>query len=149
MSRVRDRCVQLALPPGWHRRRDLAPGVVVAARPRVAPVPGPGPELVVRCTVVDTDLLTWRAEVLAELARRLDDFALEDAAEPAIGPHRVAYRRFAHRLGDVDVLSEQWAWLVDGVGVTLTGSVAREQHRAYRSLFEAVAASVDVLPLAA
>lgn len=146
MSDDLGRYVQLSLPPGWHRRRDVGHGIVVAARPRTLPPSGVAPELVVRCTLVATELLAWRDEVMAELGRRLVDFALEDADDFRLGPHRVAYRRFAHRLGSADVLSDQWAWLVDGVGVTLTGSVAREDYPTYCDLFEAVAATVDVLP---
>ncbi|MCW2768222.1 MAG: hypothetical protein JWO11_4181 [Nocardioides sp.] len=42
-----------------------------------------------------------------------------------------------------DLVSEQWAWLVDGRGITLTGTVARVDYPAYCDLFEAVAETVD------
>ena len=92
------------------------------------------------------DLTTWRDTTMAELAQRLPGFALEDADTFDLGDHRVAYRRFAHTSGAADVLSEQWAWLVDGVGVTLTCSVAREDYPAYCDVFERIAETVDVLP---
>jgi len=41
------------------------------------------------------------------------------------------------------VVSDQWAWLVDGVGVTLTCTVAREDYADYYDVFEAVAETVD------
>jgi hypothetical protein len=55
----------------------------------------------------------------------------------------VAYRRFAHRVGLAALVSDQWAWLTDGVGVTLTCTVAREDYADYCDVFEAVAETVD------
>jgi hypothetical protein len=92
---------------------------------------------------VSADLVTWRAAALAELGRRLDDFEVEDADDYERGGRPVAYRRFAHRVAATDLVSEQWAWLVDGRGITLTGTVARVDYPAYCDLFEAVAETVD------
>ena len=143
------RDVLVTVPARWHRREDPAHGVVVAARARSVPPSGQVPELVLRCVRVDDDLATWRADAVAALADQLPAFALEDEDSFELGGHRVAYRRFAHRLGTAELLSEQWAWLVDGLGVTLTGTVAREDYLAYCDLFEAVAATVEVMPAAA
>lgn len=139
------RTVHVTLPDRWHRRERPAHGIVAAARPRTVPASGHCPEIVVACTPVADDLRTWRDEAVAALAAQLPDFALEEADEYALGDHVVAYRLFAHRFGTVDVLSEQWAWLVDGLGVTLTCSVAREDYPVLCELFEAVAGTVEVV----
>lgn len=137
------------LPVRWHRRDEPDRGVVVAARPRRVPASGLCPEVVVRCTTVADDLVAWRADAIAALGRQLVDFALEDEDGFPLGDHEVAYRRFAHRSGPWDVLCEQWAWLVDGLGVTLTCSVAREDYPTFCDVFEAIAETLDVLPSAA
>jgi len=139
------RTVQVTLPDRWHRRERQAHGIVVAARPRTVPASGYCPDVVVACTPVADDLRAWRDEAVAALAAQLPDFALEDADDYLLGDHVVAYRLFAHRFGTVDVLSEQWAWLVDGLGVTLTCSVAREDYPTFCDLFEAVAGTVEVV----
>lgn len=138
--------VTLTVPRTWHTRRDLGHGVVLAARPRSVPTSGVSPEIALRCSVVDVDLTVWRGQAVLDLRAQLVDFALEDADEFDLGDHRVAYVRFAHRFGAADVVCDQWAWLVDGLGVTLTCSVAREDYLTYCDLFEDVAATVDVLP---
>lgn len=148
-SNLLGRDVLVTVPARWHRRDDPEHGVLVAARSRTVPGSGQRPEIVVRCALVDDDLRTWRGEAMQALADQLHAFALEDEDEFDLGPHRVAYRRFAHRLGSAELLSDQWAWLVDGLGVTLTCTVAREDYLAYCDLFEAVADSVEVMPAAA
>ena len=88
----------------------------------------------------------YNKDALLDLRAQLVDFALEDADEYDLGDRRVAYHRFAHRFGTADVLCDQWAWQVDGLGVTLTCTVSREDYLTYCDLFEDVAATVDVLP---
>lgn len=139
------RTVQVTLPDRWHRREQPAHGIVVAARPRTMPASGYCPEIVVACTPVTDDLRAWREEAMAALSGQLPGFALEEAEEYLLGVHVVAYRLFEHRFGTADVLSEQWAWLVDGLGVTLTCSVAREDYPTFCELFEAVAETVEVV----
>jgi len=102
------------------------------------------PELTLRCVAVDTDLTTWRAEALGELAGRLLDFDVEDDDTFELLGQEVRYHRFAHRLGTADVLSDQWAWLSDGLGVVLTCSVAREDYPDYCDVFEAIAETVTI-----
>ena len=143
------RDVLVTVPARWHRRADPEHGILVAARSRTVPESGQCPEIVVRCALVDDGLRAWRAEAVNQLADQLHAFALEDDDEFDLGPHPVAYHRFAHRLGSAELLSEQWAWLVEGLGVTLTCTVAREDYLAYCDLFEAVAESVEVMPAAA
>lgn len=143
------RDILVTVPARWHRRDDPASGVVLAARARSLPPSGHPPEIVVRCVPVDDDLTTWRGDAMRALAGQLAAFALEDEDAFDLGEHRVAYRRFAHRLGSLELLSDQWAWLVDGLGVTLTCTVAREDYATFCDLFESVAATVEVMPSAA
>lgn len=147
-SKTRPAGLSIAIPPTWRRRHDPDRGVLVAARATSVPASGVRPELVLRQARVD-DVLTltaWRDEAMHELAGLLDDFALEDDDEYDLLGHLVAYRRFAHRLGTADVLCDQWAWLIDRIGVTLTCSVAREDYAAYCDVFETIAETVDLLP---
>lgn len=139
----------IALPASWQQRSDPERGVLVKARATSVPDSGVRPELTLRCTRVSADLAGWRAEALAELGRCLDDFEVEDEDDYDLDGRPVAYRRFAHRVAQADIVSEQWAWVVDGLGVTLTGTVARADYPAYCDLFEAVAETVDPGPRAA
>lgn len=139
----------IALPPSWRRRSDPERGVLVAARSSALPASGVRPELTLRCSPVDDELVAWRAAAMTELAARLDDFDLEDDDEYDLLGQDVAYRRFAHRVDGADVLCEQWAWLADGLGVTLTCSVGREDYPDYCDVFEAIAETVELEPRAA
>jgi hypothetical protein len=141
--------IAISVPATWRQRSDPQRGIVVNARATALPASGVAPELTVRCTVVDTDLAAWRTAVLEDLARRLVDFELEDDDEFDLLGDRVAYHRFAHRLGAADVLSDQWAWLSDGLGVTLTCSAARPDYPDYCDVFEAIAETMSIGPRAA
>jgi hypothetical protein len=139
----------IAVPPTWRRRSDTAHGVLVAARATSLPASGVRPELTLTCTAVDRDLQPWRDQAMDELAERLVDFALEDDDTYDLDGHDVAYRRFAHRVGAADLLCDQWAWVVDGLGITLTCSAAREDYWDYCDVFEAIAETVDLGRVAA
>ncbi len=141
--------VTVSVPPRWRRRSDPDRGVVVAARSERLPASGVRPDLTLRATAVDeTDPVAWRARALASLAAVLVDFALEDDDRYVLGDHDVVFHRFAHRVGAADVLCDQWSWLVDGCGVTLTCTAAREDQPDYSDLFDAVAATVEPPPAA-
>jgi hypothetical protein len=134
----------LTLPRGWPRRSDPDHGVLVTARPPTMPPSGLRPEVTLRAVPVEQDLHPWRDAALVELSGRLIDFELEDADHYELDGRPVAYRRFAHRVGLVDVVCEQWSWVVDGLGLTLTGSVAREDYPAYCEVFERIAETLDL-----
>jgi hypothetical protein len=134
----------VTLPAGWARRSDPDHGVLLAARSPTPTPSGVRPEVTLRCAPVAEDLATWRDDALAELGDRLVDFEVEDADDYHLDGHPVAYRRFAHRVALGGVVCEQWSWTVDGLGVTLTGSVAREDYPAYCELFEQIAETVDL-----
>ncbi|MDQ6523173.1 hypothetical protein RB608_06160 [Nocardioides sp. LHD-245] len=151
--------VSLAVPRRWSTRDAPAPGVVVLARAPAATRAGFTPELTVRTCPVEgaTSLVEWRATAMAALAGQLVDLEVEDADAFELEGEPVVYHRFSHRLGGadavggidgIDVLCDQWAWLRDGVGVTLTGTVARADYGDYYDLFEDVAATVELVPAA-
>ncbi len=141
----------LRLPTGWRRDASAAAAtahVVVAARGPTG-ADGVRPGLVLRREPVGAgeDVVTWQRRALAEVASSVVAFDLEDEDEFDLLGHEVAYRRYAHLRGGVDVLCDQWAWLVPGdargLGVTLTCSVARTDYWDHCDVFEAVAESVD------
>jgi hypothetical protein len=141
--------IEICLPTSWRRRLPAAHGVLLSARATVLPASGVPPEATVRCVAVDTDLRSWRVAATDELAERLVDFELEDVDEFELQGRAVVYQRFAHRLGAADVLSDQWAWLADGLGVTLTCSVARADYADFCDVFEAIAETISIDPQAA
>ena len=108
------------VPVGWrHTRRG---GVVVATGP------GPSPA---------------RLELRTGPAPVYDALVVEDQDAFELSGHPVHYRRFGHRDGDVDLLSEEWTWRVDGARLALTGTVPRADYLTVCDLFEDVAATVD------
>lgn len=141
MTRLLD--LTIALPPRWRRRSDPEHGVLVHARAGGVPPSGTPPELVLRCTPVDEGLNAWRRAAHAELGQRLVGFDLEDEDAFELEGRPVVYARFAHRLGLAELVSEQWSWLVGRTGITLTGTVAREDYADYCDVFEAVAATFE------
>lgn len=143
--------VALSVPRRWTTRGAPAPGVALLARAPAAAASGFTPELVLHTGPVDgaATLAEWREEAMATLTTQLEGFELEDADLVDVGAAPAAYRRFSHRLGDVDVLCDQWAWLVEELGIVLTGTVARTDYADYCDLFEDVAATVEVRPHAA
>lgn len=136
--------VSVAVPRQWATHSEPERGVLLAARARVVPASGFPPSLLlVPADVGELSRDAWRAAGLAELERRLEAFALEDDDAFDLDGLPVVYLRFAHRVAGVDVLCDQWQWLVDGMGVVLTGSVAREDYADYCEVFEGVAATVS------
>lgn len=138
----------MVVPRQWTTRSEPQRGLVLAARSRTVPSSGFPPDLLLQSAVVDGDPAHWRAAALAALGAQLEDFEVEDADTFELGGHPVSYLRFAHRRGRVDVMCDQWQWVVataDGdVCVTLTASVAREDYADYCELFEEVAATVEL-----
>ena len=133
----------IALPPSWRRTAAPDRGVLVSARAPNLPVSGFRPEVVLR----------FGSASLGDLARELNDFAVEDEDEFDLFGHDVSYQRFAHRVGEVDVVCDQWSWHADAPttapDVTLTCSVARQDYWDYCDVFEAIAETVDLGPRAA
>jgi len=136
----------IAVPPHWRRSADPGNGVLVSAR---CPVAGPtGVVALIRLEVepVSGSLPRWRAEDLRTTATRRTDFELDDEDDYDLDGREVSYRRFAFRRDADDLLCEQWAWLEDGLGYTLTCTVGRADYLDYCDVFEAVAATFDPQP---
>lgn len=133
----------IALPHGWQRSSDPARGVLVTARAGTAPASGVRPHVTLVCEPVTLDAAAWASERITTLAGATHDFALEDDDVFDLDGHDIAYRRYAHRVAGVDVLCDEWAWLLDGLGLVLTGTVAREDYADYCDVFEAIAETLD------
>lgn len=131
--------VVVKVPRQWITRSDPERGIVLAARARVVPTSGfaPGLVLLTAPAVIDT---------VEALRAQLRDVEVEDSDSFDLDEHPVTYLRFSHRVGDTDVLCDQWQWSVEGTVVTLTGSVARDDYADYCDLFEEVAATVELRP---
>jgi len=129
----------ISLPPRWRRHTDPEHGVVAAARCPVAGSTGVVPLIRLEVAPVRTSLQRWRTDDLAATATRRQDFEVDDEDEFDLDGREVAYRRFGFRRGADDLLCEQWAWLVDGRGFTLTCTVGRGDYADFCDLFEAVA----------
>lgn len=132
----------LRLPAGWRPVRR-ASGIDVAAD---GPPGGDGvrPRLELwREPVPEPTLGAWQDRAMRDLAARLVAFDVEDADEFDLLGRPVAYRRHAHLLGGRDLICDRWAWLADGTGVTLVGTVPRADYWDCCDVFEAVAESVD------
>ncbi|MDN4173439.1 hypothetical protein QWY28_10830 [Nocardioides sp. SOB77] len=137
----------LTVPLGWHHHPDPAPDVLVAARGGPPLGSGVAPELVLRRTEVPArhldDLAGWRASALAGLGRLLDGFAVEDEEVIELEGRDVAYARFGHRGVGVDLVTEQWSWLLGGRGLTLSATVALEDYADLYDVLEDAAGSVE------
>jgi hypothetical protein len=129
----------IALPPRWRRSADPDRGVLVSARSHTAGASGVVPLIRLDVTAVSGTLHAWRERDLAVVSTRRTDFELDDEDDFELNGRAVAYRRFAFRRGDDDLLCEQWAWLVDERGYTLTCTVGWADYADYSDLFEAVA----------
>jgi hypothetical protein len=133
------------LPGRWRRSADPERGVLVTARCPVAGASGVVPLIRLEMHPVPGSLHTWREDDLRATAARRRDFELDDEDDYDLGGWGVAYRRFGYRRDRDDVLCEQWAWLVDGIGYTLTCTVGRADYPDYCDVFEAVAETFEPL----
>lgn len=109
-----------AVPLGWRRSRRGE--VLVATRPGQAPA-----------------RLEWRSGS----PPAYDALVVEDEDAFDLAGHSVDYRRFGHRAGGVELVSEEWTWRFDGERRTLTGTVPRDDYLSVCDLFEDVAATVE------
>lgn len=105
---------------------------------------GVAPRLEHRAEPCAGDLARWAA-VVAVADASLPDFDLEDDDAFDLEGRDVVYRRYAHASAHwgVPLMSEQWLWVVDGVGHRLVGTVARQEYADYCDVFESVAATFD------
>jgi hypothetical protein len=73
---------------------------------------------------------------------------LEDDDCFEVAGHDTVYRRFGHTVGRVPVLTDQWLWVVDGIGHQLVGTSAAAEYEDYCDVFESVAETFDLTPSA-
>jgi hypothetical protein len=123
------------MPRRWRRVRGgyAAPG---------AHGSGVAPRLEHRTQPHDGSLAAWR-DLVARADEGRPGFDLEDEDTFELAGHAVEYRRFGHTVAGVHVLSDQWLWVVDGVGHQLLGTVAAEEYASYCDVFESVAETFD------
>ncbi len=137
----------LTLPASWRRLADPDSGLLVAARAPSLPTSGVRPGLTLRCEPVPGQPPDWHAISLRDRAARLVAYDLEDEDEFELAGREVSYCRYAHRQRGVEVLSDEWAWLVDGVGFVLTCTAAREDYPDLCDLFDAIAETFEPYPV--
>jgi hypothetical protein len=136
--------ISIDVPPRWRRSADPDLGIVVAARAPVTPASGFAPNLVLDAEPVDGSFDRWQESAATELSSIVEEYGEEDSDAYLLGDEQVRYRRMSFRTGEHEVVSEQWCWLIQGVGFTLTGTVAREDYADYTDLFEDVAGTFSV-----
>ncbi len=136
--------ISIGVPSGWRQSSDLDHGIVMAARAPVTPGSGFVPEFVLDAEPVDCSFESWQEKALAALSDLLQRFDEEDTDDYQLGPGLARYRRVSHVSSEHNLVSEQWCWLIEGVGFTLTGTVAREDYADFCDLFEDVAGTFSV-----
>lgn len=140
--------IALSVPRHWVTHADPEQGIALAARAPRRLASGFAPELVLRAVLVPGDPGLWRTRALVAPDSGLEQFEVEEIDDDELSGRPVGYRRFGHRIGAVAVVCDQWVWVVDGVGVTFTGSVARADYADYADVFESIAATIEVTPVA-
>lgn len=112
----------LPFPPDWEQRTDPYEGVALVA---VIPEEDYGFRTNVVVTldeVPEMDLAVWQFSAEQLLQQGLVEFVLLDEEYVELGG-RTAVRRLGHHtVGEDAVTMEQWAFLDQGVGYTLTAS---------------------------
>ena len=139
--------ISIGVPSGWRQTFDLDHGIVMVARAPTTPGSGFVPTFVLDAEPVDGSFESWQEKSLAALSDLLERFDEEDADDYHLGPALARYRRVAHVSSvssEHHLVSEQWCWLIEGLGFTLTGTVAREDYADFCDLFEDVAGTFSV-----
>lgn len=137
----------LTLPPGWRCTADADLGILLTA---LAPCPGSSgvvPSIRLEVEPVTGAWGRWVAETERGLAERVPGLELEIRAthrrerRRRAGGEGAGYRRFRHRRAARRLVTEQWLWMVGGLGLTLSGSCAERDRAAHATCFAAVAAT--------
>lgn len=140
--------IALSVPRHWVTHADPEQGIALAARAPRRLASGFAPEVVLRAVLVPGDPGQWRTRALVAPGTGLERFEVEEIDDDELSGRTVGYRRFSHRVGAVDIVCDQWVWVDGGVGVTFTGSVARADYADYADVFESIAATIEVTPVA-
>lgn len=141
--------IALSVPRHWVTHADPEQAIALAARAPRRLASGFAPELVLRAVAVTGDPAPWRTRALVAPGLGLEQFEVEEIEDDdELAGRPVGYRRYGHRVGAVDVVCEQWVWVVDGLGVSFTGTVARVDYADYADVFESIASTIEVTPAA-
>ena len=142
--RTERRRVQIAVPAGWERVSDPAPGVLLLAAPRRPPdVSCPSMAVSVADLGPGWSRTAWLERLRRELAASLDGLDVEDEDAFDLDGHDVDYLRLSHRDGDRELVSEVWVWLCAGRAWSVSGTVERSDYDTWCEVFEGVAATFD------
>lgn len=131
----------MPVPPGWERVEDPQPGIALIT---VEPVGAVDFRANMVVTVEDLpigyDLERWQAEAERMLPGQLPNLALLDRELIAADAGPVL-RRLAHYVADDtgSVTMEQWATVADGIGYTLTASIATLSYDSLADVFAEMA----------
>lgn len=140
----------LDVPAGWEVHDRPAEGALLVVRePAGDDPPAFRANLVVTAVPVGgLSFRDWQAGSDEILARALDDYLLVDLERLSVGGGPGG-RRLAHHAGPRGeaLTMEQWVTLVDGVGHTLTATVATGRYDELADLFATAAASWRPDPL--
>ena len=136
--------ISIGVPSHWRQSSDLDHGIVMAARAPATPGSGFVPRFVLDAEPVDCSFESWQESALAALGDQLQGFDQEDTDDYQLGHEHARYRRVSFVSSEHNLVSEQWCWLIEGVGLTLTGTVAREDYADFCDLFEDVAGTLAV-----
>lgn len=140
--------IALSVPRHWVSHADPEQGIALAARAPRRLASGFAPELVLRATPVAGDGDEWCRRALLAPGHGLEAFEVEEIDSDDLAGWARGYRRYGHRVGAVDVVCDQWVGVVEGVGVSFTGAVARIDYADYADVFESIAATIEVTPAA-
>jgi hypothetical protein len=136
--------VSIAVPVGWEKVTDPAPGVLLLAAPR-RPLAVARPSMAV--SVADLEpgwsRTVWLERLRRELAASLEALDVEDEDAYDVAGLDVDYLRLAHRDDGRELVSEVWVWLCEGRAWTVSGTVERADYVDWCEVFEGVAATFD------
>jgi hypothetical protein len=140
-----DSRVRIAVPPGWQRITDPAPGVALLMAARRRPATGVLPSMAVAAVPLPPGRTraSYVAALRGELKDGLADAEVEDEDSFELDGGAVDYLRLAHRDVDHHLVSEVWLWLVDGRAWSVSATVDRRDYADWCDVFEEVAATFD------
>lgn len=126
--------------PGWHLH--AAPDLLVlTARPGTG---GVRPQIRVELVPLGgrgepPDLRSWRAVALHVLRQQRHGVEVEDEDRFALHDREVHYCRYALLEGPHDLLGEEWAWELPGLGAAISWQLHRADYLRYCDVVEDLA----------
>ena len=140
-----EQAVRIAVPPGWERVSDPAPGVALLMGARRCPASGVLPSMAVAVVDLASDLspAAYLERLRDELTAGLDGAEVEDEDSFELDGAPVDYLRLAHRSDERHLVSEVWIWLTDRRAWSVSGTVDRRDYADWCDVFEGVATTFD------